>query len=156
VKGSYLLLFRLPTDLRQIAIGRFGLFDFAPGYYLYVGSAMGSGGLEARLAYHRTRQKRRPHWHIDYLRPHMQLVETWAVASSLRLECDLCSHLAQLPTLSVPVRGFGTRDTGCSTHLFYSDRHPGLRPLTGVLLNSLPLHDGREHELKIDISTYDD
>jgi Uri superfamily endonuclease len=110
-KGSYLLIFSLGAPLRRLTIGRFGSFDFLEGYYLYVGSAMGSGGLTARLAYHQLQRKRQPHWHIDYLRPHLRLVETWTVASELRLECLWCRALNQLPLLSVPVRGFGSRDT---------------------------------------------
>ena len=153
--GSYLLVLYLDTALHQIEIGRFGAYDFSSGYYIYVGSAMGSGGLSARLAYHQRLHKAHPHWHIDYLRPYTRLLETWTVATSMRLECNWCHALTQLSSLSMPVRGFGSRDTGCPSHLFYSLKHPSTRSLTSVLLNSLPLMDVSEGEVQIDISTYE-
>jgi len=54
--GTYLLLLRLEED-REIEIGRLGSLFFPRGYYLYVGSAMGPGGLVARLARHSQRGK---------------------------------------------------------------------------------------------------
>jgi Uri superfamily endonuclease len=156
VKGSYLLICRLDAPLRQLAVGRFGSFDFAAGHYIYVGSAMGSGGLEARLAHHRLRDKPRPHWHIDYLRPHLHLLETWAVSTNERLECVWCRALAATPGFEIPVAHFGSRDTGCAAHLFFSERRPALRQLTAALIGSLPLSGGHERELLIEIATYDD
>ncbi len=155
-RGSYLLIFRLETVLQSVAIGRFGRFDFPSGYYVYVGSAMGSGGLPARLAYHRRRHKARPHWHIDYLRPWMSLMETWAVSSQQRLECSWCQSLLSLPGLSIPVRGFGSRDTGCPAHFFYASTYPGVRSLTSVVLSSVMPPVDSEMELTIDITRYDD
>ena len=156
VKGCYLLIFRLDAPLRQLTIGRFGSFDFSPGYYLYVGSAMGSGGISARLAYHQRRHKDHPHWHVDYLRPYMGLVEAWTIGTQERLECVWCQSLTRIPVLSTPVLGFGSRDTGCPTHLFYTGQRPGLRMLTSTLLASLSLEQEQEHELRIEISTFDE
>jgi len=50
--GTYALLLKLDKQER-ITVGRLGTFDFPAGYYLYVGSALGPGGLQARLARHR-------------------------------------------------------------------------------------------------------
>ena len=50
--GTYALLLRLDKQER-ITVGKLGTFDFPVGYYLYVGSALGPGGLRARLARHR-------------------------------------------------------------------------------------------------------
>jgi Uri superfamily endonuclease len=65
------LVLRLDTP-QTIAIGRLGSIDFPVGWYLYVGSAHGPGGLHARLARHRRRLggTKRAHWHVDYLREH--------------------------------------------------------------------------------------
>ena len=52
MKGTYALVLQLERQ-EEIAIGKLGTFTFPAGYYLYVGSALGPGGLEARLARHR-------------------------------------------------------------------------------------------------------
>ena len=64
--GTYALLISSATD-QLIRIGRLGTLRLKPGYYMYVGSALGSGGVRGRLAHH-MRPAERPHWHIDYLR----------------------------------------------------------------------------------------
>jgi Uri superfamily endonuclease len=43
-KGIYLLELKLNSD-SLIKVGKLGLFTFQNGYYYYVGSAFGSGGL---------------------------------------------------------------------------------------------------------------
>lgn len=131
-QGSYILLLQLTAPVADLAIGRLGRYDFAAGYYLYVGSAFGPGGLPARLAHHQRAHKPRPHWHIDYLRPHAQLVAIWAAPGPERLECRWCRALAAHPALSAPVRGFGSRDTGCVAHLFFSAEPPDLGLLGGA------------------------
>lgn len=139
MKGSYILVLKVDQPIVGLRIGRLGCFDFAPGFYLYVGSAFGSGGLEARLAYHRRRQKARPHWHIDYLRAAARLYEAWTVSSPERLECRWCGALGQSPALRIPVLHFGSRDTGCPAHLFYTPSAPGSDLLTRIILGE-PLH----------------
>ncbi|MFN8566835.1 MAG: DUF123 domain-containing protein [Kouleothrix sp.] len=70
MKSIYLLILRLDADLADFAIGRLGCYCFTAGYYLYVGSAFGSGGITARLAHHQHRPKPLAATHIDYLREH--------------------------------------------------------------------------------------
>lgn len=154
MKGSYLLVLQLAQPVAALQVGRLGQFDFAPGYYLYVGSAFGAGGLEARLAYHARRDKARPHWHIDYLRARARLCEAWTAGGPEHWECVWCRRLAALPDVSIPVSGFGSRDTGCPAHLFYLPRapHPGL--LTGLLVNSFP--DDQSAQLLIEIHSFDE
>lgn len=154
MKGSYLLVLQLVQPVAGLQVGRLGRFDFAPGYYLYVGSAFGSGGLEARLAYHRRRQKDHPHWHLDYLRAHARLREAWTVAGPAHLECVWCRQLAEAPGVSRPVPGFGSRDTGCPSHLFYLPRAPHPTLLTGLLLGALA--DDQPAELLIEVHSFDD
>jgi len=50
-KGTYVLIASVP-QMKRIEIGRLGRFDIIPGYYAYVGSAFGSGGLRAHLGHH--------------------------------------------------------------------------------------------------------
>ncbi len=153
MKGSYILVLQLEQPVRGLSVGRLGSFDFAPGFYLYVGSAYGSGGIDARLAYHLRRQKDRPHWHIDYLRAEARLREAWAVAGAERMECIWCKALSELPGVSIPVRGFGSRDTGCQSHLFYLARAPHPSLLTGVILGAV--ESGSAAEMQIEIHSFD-
>lgn len=121
-KGVYALVLRL-EGREEITIGRLGKFAFPAGYYLYVGSALGAGGLEARLARHRRRDKKL-HWHIDYLLEQAQLVEVWSAASTDRLECRWAQATRQLSGAEILIPGFGSSDCRCPTHLIYLTRKP--------------------------------
>jgi Domain of unknown function DUF123 len=65
--GTYALVLRCSTT-RTVRIGRIGTIRLMPGWYVYIGSAFGPGGLRARIGHH-TARAARPHWHIDHLRP---------------------------------------------------------------------------------------
>lgn len=155
MKGIYLLLLHLESPLDNLEVGRLGRFCFAAGYYLYIGSAFGAGGIPARLAYHRQAIKARSHWHIDYLRPYTQIIETWSAACSVSRECAWVRALADLPHLSVPVPRFGARDNGCASHLLYATHRPGVRPLTTALLAALA-QESAQSDLTLEITTYED
>jgi len=124
-KGTYILCMRL-DEQREITIGKLGTFLFPAGYYLYVGSALGPGGLEARLAHHLASQlaRERPYWHIDYLLPYVRLVEVWSVTSDQRLECRLAQMVLGMPGAQVVAPGFGSSDCRCPTHLVYFKTKP--------------------------------
>ena len=64
-KGTYVLIVSV-TQMKRLEIGRLGTFDVVPGFYAYVGSAFGAGGLRARIGHH-LESTERPHWQIDYL-----------------------------------------------------------------------------------------
>lgn len=115
-KGSYLLVLWL-AESRTLSVGKLGQFDFQAGYYLYVGSAFGAGGLGGRLKHHLNPKK--IHWHIDYLRAIAELREVWFIAEEQRRECHWAATLAQLPLCSRPYSGFGSTDCRCVSHLFY-------------------------------------
>jgi Uri superfamily endonuclease len=129
--GTYALIMRLatPTD---IAIGRLGAFCLPSGWYAYVGSALGPGGLAARLIRHRRRNKR-PHWHIDYLVSVSHLTEIWWVASAERWECVWARAFSELPGMTMPVPGFGSSDCRCSAHLLCSASRFSLSALAAHL-----------------------
>ena len=67
-KGVYCLLLEC-TAPRKVRIGALGEREFVPGWYLYTGSALGSGGLSrvSRPLRFFREQYRHAHWHIDYL-----------------------------------------------------------------------------------------
>jgi HEAT repeat protein/Uri superfamily endonuclease len=104
---------------QRIVVGRLGEIEFPPGWYLYVGSAMGPGGLQARLARHRERlgSTKRAHWHVDYLRERAAWGGAWVLASHRRSECDWATQLQCLPGAEIVAPGFGSSDCHCSTHL---------------------------------------
>jgi Uri superfamily endonuclease len=132
--GTYALLLKLDKQER-ITIGKLGTFDFPAGYYLYVGSALGPGGLRARLARHQHGSEsslqsssgqtdKKLHWHIDYLLQRAQLIEVWNIASKERLECKWGEAARRLSGAQVPVRGFGSSDCRCPTHLIHFSVRP--------------------------------
>ena len=49
--GTYALVLSCSADF-DIQIGRLGTMRLQPGYYVYLGSALGPGGLRARIAHH--------------------------------------------------------------------------------------------------------
>ena len=73
--GTYALILACHRNSR-IRIGRLGSMQLRSGYFVYIGSAFGSGGLYARIAHHR-RLAMRPRWHIDYLRRHTRPEAVW-------------------------------------------------------------------------------
>jgi len=113
--GSYCLVLRLDAA-EKITIGRLGTFEFPAGFYLYFGSALGPGGVEARVARHQRADKRR-HWHIDYLLERASLVNVRAVHSNERLECQWAAVARREPGASVPAPRFGASDCRCAGHL---------------------------------------
>ena len=132
MKGTYALVLRLERQA-EIAIGKLGTFTFPAGYYLYVGSALGPGGLEARLAHHRRRDKKL-RWHIDYLLEHAQLVEVWSAASTDKLECLWAQAARELAGGEIPVPGFGSSDCRCPSHLIRLASTPSYEEFTARLL----------------------
>lgn len=117
--GTYILVLLLP-EAANLQIGRLGRFDFAAGFYTYVGSAMGPGGLSARLRHH-LHISNKPHWHIDYLRRVTQVEEIWYREEKTILEHRWADVLSRLNKVTGPVKGFGASDCPCFSHLFYSE-----------------------------------
>lgn len=123
-KGTYALLIQLESG-KEITVGRLGTFFLRAGYYLYVGSALGSGGLPARLARHR-RSDKRPRWHVDYLLEYGRLLEIWNAVGEERLECLWATGAGEMAE-AVPVPGFGSSDCRCLAHLSYFAAKPDYR-----------------------------
>ncbi|MFB4204443.1 hypothetical protein KBTX_00723 [wastewater metagenome] len=119
--GTYVLILRCDTAAR-LRIGRWGVLHARSGYYAYVGSAFGPGGVRARVARHARRGKAM-HWHVDYLREHAVLASVWFAHSGTRLEHEWADALAGLAGME-PVNGFGCSDCRCESHLFFSPAEP--------------------------------
>ena len=122
--GTYALV--LASTVRTaVRIGKLGQLLLRPGYYIYIGSAFGPGGLEARIAHHRNGSSR-PHWHIDYLRGKVQLEEIWYTHDAERREHQWSDILAGMRGSSAPIPGFGASDCRCISHLQYFNSHPSI------------------------------
>jgi Uri superfamily endonuclease len=142
-KGIYCLVFENPSC--TVRVGALGEVAFLPGWHIYVGSALGSGGL-ARLKRHMalSRDKDRcPKWHVDWLStsPSFSLRNTVHASTGERLECRLAKALG-----GEKIPGFGSSDCACRSHLFYRSGNPvkeveaafrslGLAPCTKTLMN---------------------
>lgn len=120
--GTYVLILQL-SHHRMIRIGKLGSFIFPAGYYAYIGSAFGPGGLSARIMRHLNTTKNF-HWHIDYLRQYAQIREIWISQQNKKLEHLWASMVQNHSDSSVPVPGFGCTDCTCTTHLFHFDDLP--------------------------------
>ena len=114
--GTYILLLHVDSPC-NITVGRLGAATLAPGFLLYVGSAFGPGGLAGRLRHH-LRPAARPHWHIDYLRAALAVVEVWLCPGPQRLEHHVALALHAAPGSSIPLPRCGASDCTCPAHLF--------------------------------------
>ena len=113
--GTYALVVLL-EETATISIGKLGAQQFLPGYYIYLGSALGPGGLRARVGRHRRqRALSKLHWHIDYLLRKSALIEIWWAVGDNRQECSW-SEILSNSGLVFPV-GFGSSDCDCDGHL---------------------------------------
>jgi len=121
----------------EIRVGKLGTFRFCAGWYAYAGSALGPGGLPARLARH-SRADKQLHWHIDYLLLHAALETIWQTTCSQRLECAWATAIRDVQDAHTPVRGFGASDCRCTSHLIYLPRRPGDRQITSALASRSP------------------
>ena len=117
--GTYCLILKL-DEARTIGIGKLGLGVFPEGYYVYVGSAL--NGLHQRIARHLSEQKRR-HWHIDYLLDHARTLGTRKIVSHQREECSLSDRIRKI-SHGIPMKGFGSSDCRCLTHLYMFSKNP--------------------------------
>ncbi len=123
-RGSYSLLIYLgnPTEIR---VGKLGKLFFPQGYYVYTGSAL--NGLEARVGRHLQKEKKRRHWHIDYLLsvPQSKVVGVQYYPGLLQEECRHNQRMARLPQARSLHPRFGASDCRafCPSHLFYLGRY---------------------------------
>ena len=140
--GTYVL--GLGLDRASIVrIGALGPRSFGPGFYLYVGSARGPGGLRARLAHHRRRAER-PHWHVDYFRGYASVICVWTARGRDRMECDWAGRLLEVSAVTGATPGFGASDCGCATHLLEAPAiDSGLLRTIGGRLQPAVLHHVR-------------
>lgn len=100
---------------KKLVIGKLGEFTFQKGTYVYVGSA--KRNIQARINRHRALDKIKK-WHFDYLRPAGTITKIITYGNDLR-ECELLEKLRKKENGSFPVKGFGSSDCKCYSHLFF-------------------------------------
>ena len=115
--GTYALILQSHSKA-NVQIGQWGEIELRPGYYIYVGSAFGPGGIKARVERH-WRTDKRKHWHIDYLRKYVTPFEAWISYETERLEHQWAQIIYDMPEM-VPIQGFGCSDCRCFSHLFHT------------------------------------
>ena len=122
--GTYALVFR-SAHVFEAPIGRLGVLPIRRGYYVYVGSAFGPGGVYARVARHVSHSPRR-HWHVDYLWPALQIVEVWYSHDPVLREHQWARALRAMGS-SIPLLHFGASDCRCESHLTFFRRRPSIQ-----------------------------
>ncbi|MDH5612696.1 MAG: GIY-YIG nuclease family protein [Gammaproteobacteria bacterium] len=122
--GTYIVVLK-SGQAKTIQIGKLAQMDIRKGYYAYVGSALGPGGVEARLKHHR-KVSAKPHWHLDYLRAETEFYQAYALYSPDRKECEWAVVLDGSEAVSESMKGFGSSDCRCSSHLFYFASHKNM------------------------------
>ena len=127
--GTYALVLQNRSNAK-IQIGRWRAIDFERGYYSYIGSAFGPGGVQGRLSRH-LRKSKRMHWHIDYLLESFRPVAAWYSHDADRLEHRWAEVFRGMRD-TVPICGFGCSDCKCYSHLFRTSTPPDLTQFSEV------------------------
>jgi len=137
LRGVYCLCI-VVERMVAVEVGALGRHVFAPGRYIYVGSAM--NGLEARVRRHINTSRgisKAVQWHIDCLlrEPEVRVEAVFTRFSEERMECAIAvavSHRGQ------PIKEFGCSDCRCESHLFKVE---GCTFLSEIGLNLRPPSD---------------
>lgn len=119
-KGVYTLILR--STGREVPVGRLGSILLPEAYLIYVGSALGPGGL-GRVQRHLAMpgSGKQPHWHIDYLLLDKSIwcSATITAATPVPSECLLANTIG-----GQNIPGFGCSDCSCRSHLFLRHDDP--------------------------------
>ena len=136
--GSYALLLRADCA-QQVIIGALGSLHITPGYFVYVGSAFGAGGLAGRLAHH-FKESTSPHWHIDHLRRYAQICGVWWTCDQRRREHEWANVLIADAGAVLPLPHFGASDCRCASHLVWYHTRPTHSHFAEMLRARFPDH----------------
>ena len=120
--GTYALILSCSTKVR-VQVGCLGTMRLQPGYYVYLGSALGPGGLRGRIAHHQ-KPSLRPRWHIDYLRAHTRFHCIWFSYDARRREHQWARAMQMVSGAKIALFGFGASDCDCRSHLYLFKRCP--------------------------------
>ncbi|MBN1390598.1 MAG: GIY-YIG nuclease family protein [Candidatus Thermoplasmatota archaeon] len=110
--ADYILLLELEEDI-CVVIGALGEIGLRRGWYAYCGSA--KAGLWGRVKRHLSDPVKK-RWHIDHITPHASDRKVLWREYQEGLECRTASYLSKRYEA---VKGFGSSDCGCRSHLFF-------------------------------------
>jgi adenylylsulfate kinase len=138
MKGIYILLISVAKNI-SLSVGALGNVNFQEGLYAYVGSAQNN--LEKRVERHLGKVKQK-FWHIDYLLSNREaeVVGVFYKNAGRIEECGIARRLAEM---AGSIRGFGSSDCTCNSHLFRIEAHDylgrfmleiGVKPLSRAVL----------------------
>ena len=118
-KGNYCLIIKMKNDC-TIKIGAKGNIDFKKGYYVYVGSALGT--LSNRIKRHLSNDKKK-HWHVDYLllNKNTEIKEVIYTYCTKKIECNIAYNIQEDATNYI--ESFGCSDCKCMSHLYYFNNY---------------------------------
>lgn len=125
--GTYVLVMKAP-EAGSATIGKLGEIEFQGGWLLYVGSAFGSGGLQARVRRH-VRDAKTLHWHIDHLLAELDVSEVWWTHDDTKWEEPWAEALRGMRNARIPLRRFGAGDCRCESHLIHLPERPDVDAL---------------------------
>lgn len=132
MKGIYSLIVAMRNNVEK-RIGMLGSCSFCKGIYVYNGSAFGEGStsLEHRIGRH-LGGKRNVRWHVDYLLvdPVVNVYQVIYAVSDAKLECELNNALLHYPNLHFAIRGFGSSDCHCDSHLLAASNSSSLEGIS--------------------------
>ena len=117
MKGTYLLFIKIIKSVEITIKGKSSLLN--AGYYIYIGSAFGAGGLSSRLHRH-LRKIKKKHWHIDQITSStFSEIICIGVLLKQRVECELSKIIGDIEK-TVPITGFGNSDCEkkCISHFY--------------------------------------
>ncbi len=141
-KGNYILQMELRGSA-EIAIGAARKHTFIAGFYLYIGSAYGGGGMQSRINRHLDKEKKL-HWNIDYLTNRANIVSVWTITPPASIEHTIAARIFKNNILTAAMERFGSADCNCATHLFYSPKKISLKKINMLLLPVASLFGGFE------------
>jgi len=144
--GTYALILACPAEV-QVRVGALGQLRLTPGWYAYLGSAFGPGGVRGRCLRHL--DGGRAHWHIDHLRRHCDLNEIWVTYDPEHREHQWAAAIGDARGGRLPFPGFGASDCGCESHLVFACHGFSFAGFKRRLHRDHPGH-GRIHRVGID------
>lgn len=127
-QGTYAMVLASPTG-GPVILGKAGWrgrMQVQPGYYVYIGSALGE--LRGRYEHHLASPLNFPsHWQVDYLRLLCYVKEVWYTTDAVKRECAFAHSVSRMRGAELAVKRFGASDCRCPAHLYYFSQPPSLR-----------------------------
>ena len=143
--GTYAIVFTT-TFHKRLTIGKLGCLELQAGWYVYVGSAFGPGGLRARIGHH-CKKTGAPRWHLDYLRMHLTPVEVWYTRDLIQREHQWAGTLHGTRGAFMPLPGFGSSDCRCVSHFYFFSSRPSNAGFRRKIHAALPGHAAIHKEI---------